>query len=121
MNQDIRTVCDMLTGNINRMMVTDDQNELFQMYAHACLNSSRIFEARRQEIRQAYKDDDCFDSDNREVKFSEAFEDNLYRMDEIITCLTNAGINAHTAMKALETAKPYLTYDEDLEEYTFSE
>ena len=51
----------------------------------------------------------------------DVFEDNLYRMSEIIACLVKAGIDENTAMKALETAKPYLTYDEDLEEYLFSE
>lgn len=59
--------------------------------------------------------------DNYEVKFSMEFEDNLYRMSEIISCLVKAGIDKHVAMEALETAKPYLTYDEDLEEYLFSE
>ena len=57
MNQDIRNTCDMLTGNINRMMVTDDQNELFQMYAHACRNLSRILEARSEAIREAHKEE----------------------------------------------------------------
>lgn len=59
--------------------------------------------------------------DNCEVKFSMEFEDNLYRMSEIISCLVKAGVDKCTAMKALETAKPYLTYDDDLGEYLFSE
>lgn len=60
-------------------------------------------------------------TDNCEVKFSIEFENNLYRMSEIISCLVNAGIDKRVAMEALETAKPYLTYDDDLEEYLFSE
>lgn len=42
----IKMDCDMLEGNINRMMVTHDKKELREMYDWACKRLSRIYSER---------------------------------------------------------------------------
>ena len=43
---------DMLQGNINRMVVTDDPKELREMFSYACDRLYRILEVRRSDIRE---------------------------------------------------------------------
>lgn len=45
--------CDMLKGNINRMMVTDDEKELRQMYEWAERRLQKIHKARIVELNKA--------------------------------------------------------------------
>jgi hypothetical protein len=40
--QELMNECDLLQGNINRMMVTQSQEELFQMFGYASMHLSRI-------------------------------------------------------------------------------
>lgn len=41
--QQLMNECDMLQGNINRMMVTDDEEELLRMFAFAHKHLGNIF------------------------------------------------------------------------------
>ena len=41
-HQELMIECDMLEGNINRMMVTNDKKELREMYDFACKRLSKI-------------------------------------------------------------------------------
>ena len=41
--QELMNECDMLQGNINRMMVTDDAEELLRMFAFAHKHLGNIF------------------------------------------------------------------------------
>lgn len=41
--QQLMNECDMLQGNINRMMVTDDEDELLRMFAFAHKRLGNIF------------------------------------------------------------------------------
>lgn len=54
--KDLLIECDMLKGNINRMMVTDDSKELEYMYNYALRRFNRIYNARRKELAENKKD-----------------------------------------------------------------
>lgn len=54
--KDLLIECDMLKGNINRMMVTDDSKELESMYNYALRRINRIYNARRKELAENKKD-----------------------------------------------------------------
>jgi hypothetical protein len=49
-HKDLLIECDMLQGNINRMMVTDDAEELLKMFAFAHKRLGNIFWANRARI-----------------------------------------------------------------------
>lgn len=49
-DQELLMECDALTGNINRMMVTDDPKELLAMYEWAERRLQRIHIARVKEL-----------------------------------------------------------------------
>ncbi len=48
----IHNESDMLEGNINRMFLTDDMNELNRMYGFAITRILRIYEYHNERIRQ---------------------------------------------------------------------
>ncbi len=45
-HEELMTEADMLQGNINRMMVTDDKNELMTMYIFAIKRLDKIYRER---------------------------------------------------------------------------
>lgn len=45
-HEELMTEADMLEGNINRMMVTDDKNELMTMYIFALKRLDKIYRER---------------------------------------------------------------------------
>lgn len=45
-HKELMSEADMLQGNINRMMVTDDKNELLRMYAFALERLGKIYRER---------------------------------------------------------------------------
>lgn len=45
-HKELMDEADMLQGNINRMMVTDDRNELMNMYSFALRRLEKIFKER---------------------------------------------------------------------------
>lgn len=45
-HKELMNEADMLRGNINRMMVTDDKNELINMYSFALRRLEKIFRER---------------------------------------------------------------------------
>lgn len=49
--QELMNECDMLQGNINRMMVTDDAEELLRMFAFAHKRLGNIFWANQIRIQ----------------------------------------------------------------------
>lgn len=49
-HKDLMIECDMLQGNINRMMVTDDAEELLRMFAFAHKRLGKIFWANQIRI-----------------------------------------------------------------------
>ena len=51
--QRLMNECDMLNGNINRMMVTNDKKELRQMYEYAEMRLQKIHKARFAELDDA--------------------------------------------------------------------
>lgn len=51
--QRLMNECDMLNGNINRMMVTNDKKELRQMYEYAEMRLQKIYKARFAELDEA--------------------------------------------------------------------
>ena len=53
--QKVYNEVDMLKGNINRMCVTDDKEELFKMYDFACLRLNRIYELNNEKLRERYE------------------------------------------------------------------
>ena len=59
--KDLMIECDMLQGNINRMMVTDDAEELLRMFAFAHKRLGNIFWANQIRIQT-----DKLESGNRE-------------------------------------------------------
>lgn len=48
--QELMNECDMLKGNINRMMVTDDHEELLTQFAYAHDRLGKLFWANRKRI-----------------------------------------------------------------------
>lgn len=58
-HKDLMIECDMLQGNINRMMVTDDAEELLRMFAFAHKRLGNIFWANQIRIQT-----DKLESDN---------------------------------------------------------
>lgn len=50
-HKDLMIECDMLQGNINRMMVTDDEEELLRMFAFAHKRLGNIFWANQIRIQ----------------------------------------------------------------------
>lgn len=48
--QELMIECDMLEGNINRMMVTKDKKELREMYDRACKRLLKIHHERYIEL-----------------------------------------------------------------------
>ena len=54
--QKVYNEMDMLKGNINRMCVTDDQEELFKMYAFACLRLNKIYNLNSEKLRERYSE-----------------------------------------------------------------
>ena len=50
-HKDLMFECDMLQGNINRMMVTDDAEELLRMFAFAHKRLGNIFWANQRRIQ----------------------------------------------------------------------
>lgn len=48
--QELMNECDMLDGNINRMMITDDEDELLRMFAFAHKRLGNIFWENRKKI-----------------------------------------------------------------------
>lgn len=50
-NQELRIERDMLNGNINRIMITDDLVELRSMYDFAQERLTKLYESRRDELR----------------------------------------------------------------------
>lgn len=75
--QELMNECDMLKGNINRMMVTDDVKELRSMYDWACKRLSRIQNERYQklvvedikaEIQKPLNEERFFDTDNAKAQ-----------------------------------------------------
>ena len=55
-NKDLLIECDMLKGNINRMMVTDDSKELESMYIYALRRINQIYKVRHNELAENKKD-----------------------------------------------------------------
>ena len=53
-NQDISIEIDMLKGNINRMCVTDDREELDKMFFHAIKSLNRIHDGNFERIRETH-------------------------------------------------------------------
>lgn len=49
-HKELMNEADMLKGNINRMMVTDDKDELLNMYTTALRRLEKIFKKRVSEI-----------------------------------------------------------------------
>lgn len=49
-NKEMLNECDMLQGNINRMMVTKDPKELLRMYEFAEMRLQKIHKARVKEL-----------------------------------------------------------------------
>lgn len=49
-HKDLMIECDMLQGNINRMMVTDDHEELLTQFANAHDRLGKLFWANRKRI-----------------------------------------------------------------------
>lgn len=45
-HEELMDEADMLKGNINRMMVTDDKNELMNMYSFALRRLEKIYKER---------------------------------------------------------------------------
>lgn len=45
-HKELMNEADMLKGNINRMMVTDDKNELINMYSFALRRLEKIYKER---------------------------------------------------------------------------
>ena len=66
--QELMNECDMLHGNINRMMVTDSQEELLEMFAFAHDRLGKLFWENRKRINmkeyKAKRTVDMFDWDN---------------------------------------------------------
>ena len=50
-HKDLMIECDMLQGNINRMMVTDDAEELLKMFAFAHKRLGNIFWGNQRRIQ----------------------------------------------------------------------
>lgn len=48
--KDLMIECDMLRGNVNRMMVTDDHEELLTMFAYAHHRLDRIYWQNKKRI-----------------------------------------------------------------------
>ena len=55
--QQLMNECDMLQGNINRMMVTDDPKDLFDNYEWACKRLSRIHLERVKDLDEDKEED----------------------------------------------------------------
>ena len=53
MAKHLRELNDMLTGNINRMNVTDSKEELEKMYVFASLRLAELFNISRERILRA--------------------------------------------------------------------
>lgn len=49
-HKELMIEADMLEGNINRMMVTDDKNELMDMYVFVLRRLEKIFKGRISEL-----------------------------------------------------------------------
>ena len=49
-HKELMNECDMLQGNINRMMVTKDPKELLRMYEFAEMRLQKIHKARVKEL-----------------------------------------------------------------------
>ena len=70
--QQLLTECDMIEGNINRMMVTDNKEELYEMYYWASSRLGTLLRENRKRIEaKNYKgtrgtiyEDDFFDWNN---------------------------------------------------------
>lgn len=72
--QELMNECDLLQGNINRMMVTNNQEELFQMFGYASMRLSNILAENRKRLmieesrkRNARKTVDNFDWENESL------------------------------------------------------
>ena len=50
-NQELRNERDMLDGNLNRIMITDDLTELHTMYDFAKERLTKLYESRRDVLR----------------------------------------------------------------------
>ena len=56
--QQLFNECDMLQGNVNRMMVTDDPKDLWHNYEWACKRLSRIHQERVKELEEKDNEDE---------------------------------------------------------------
>lgn len=59
--KDLMIECDMLQGNINRMMVTDDHEELLTMFAYAHKRLGDIFWKNKKRINMENIEDGKID------------------------------------------------------------
>jgi len=57
-DQELMNEYDMLIGNINRMMITREENELYTMYKFAGKRLLQIYLSRVKEIREDRKKED---------------------------------------------------------------
>jgi hypothetical protein len=55
-HKELMNECDMLKGNINRMMVTKDTKELKEMFVFAGMRLQKIYKARVAEFDKAEED-----------------------------------------------------------------
>ncbi len=55
-HKELMNECDMLKGNINRMMVTKDTKELKEMFVFAGMRLQKIYKARVAELDKAEED-----------------------------------------------------------------
>lgn len=62
--QQLMNECDMLQGNINRMMVTDDAEELLRMFAFAHKRLSNIFWENQIRIQTEKLENSNHENDN---------------------------------------------------------
>ena len=57
-HKELMNEADMLQGNINRMMVTDDRDELARMYSFAFGRLRKIYEERRHVLWEVERETD---------------------------------------------------------------
>lgn len=55
--QELMNECDSLQGNINRMMVTDDKEELYEMYCWAKARLETIYRENSKRIKLKQRED----------------------------------------------------------------
>jgi hypothetical protein len=57
-HEELMNEADMLKGNINRMMVTDDKNELMTMYIFALKRLDKIYRERVYVLHEVERESD---------------------------------------------------------------